>query len=143
MVIYRKYPLVNFHIRLGRCLGLFVCELLELFLKYSELFLKYSELFLKYSELFAKYAQWFVEYVELFRTKTRVICKPIRAIYKIPAMMSKILRAIYQVQRTVCKMRGLLNYCENQRAKGCMILLISKQCSYKSQVKVPFTKWTC
>ena len=66
--------------------------------------------------------------------KIRAICKPIRAIYKIPAMMSKILRAIYQVQRTVCKMRRLLNYCENQRAKGCMILLISKQCSYKLQV---------
>ena len=75
--------------------------------------------------------------------KIRGICKPIRVIYTIPAMMSKILKVIYQVQRTVCKMRRLLNYCENQRAQGCMILLINKQCSYKLQVKVPFTKWTC
>ena len=47
----------------GRCLGLFVCELLALFLKYSE--------------LFAKYAQWFVEYVELFSKIFRVISNKI------------------------------------------------------------------
>ena len=36
------------------CLGLFVCELLELFLKYSELFLKYAQLCVQYVELFPK-----------------------------------------------------------------------------------------
>ena len=36
------------------CLGLFVSELLALFLKYSELFLKYAQLCVQYVELFPK-----------------------------------------------------------------------------------------
>lgn len=44
----------SLYILVVTCLGLFVCELLELFLKYSELFLKYAQLCVQYVELFPK-----------------------------------------------------------------------------------------